>query len=57
MQLREDIQVLSTNKDECPINDWMCRFFENGGCKLNNAKDNCSHMRNSYDKKIKKTLE
>lgn len=57
MQLREDIQVLSTNKEECPINDWMCKYFENGGCRLNNAITKCSHMRFKNDKKTKITME
>lgn len=57
MQLREDIQVLSTNKEECPINDWLCKYFENGGCRLNHSIKSCSHMKNNNDKKTKITVE
>lgn len=56
MQLREDIQVLSNNKEECPINDWLCKYFENGGCRLNTSVKECSHIKNNNDKTNKKIL-
>ena len=29
------------NNIECPSNDWMCPYFDNGGCTLENAKMEC----------------
>ena len=43
MQLREEIKSYGTK--ECPVNDWMCKYFDNGVCKLRNAEKVCDHMR------------
>ena len=56
MQLREEIRSTS-NTHECPINDWMCRFFDNGSCKLVNAEDKCDLLKKLHDSgKHKKIL-
>ena len=56
MQLREEIKSYGTK--ECPVNDWMCRYFDNGVCKLRNAEEVCDHMRenNGIDKEDKRYL-
>ena len=51
MQLREEI-VTAYNTHECPVNDWMCDYFENGSCKLKNSENKCSHMQQI--KKVKR---
>ena len=50
MQLREEIRTANTY--ECPVNDWVCKFFDNGGCSLKN-KEKCSKW-NNYDRNNKK---
>lgn len=56
MQLREEIKSCYGTK-ECPANDWMCRFFDNGSCKLVNAEDKCDILKELYDsEKHKKIL-
>lgn len=56
MQLREEIKSCYGTK-ECPVNDWMCRFFDNGSCKLVNAEDKCDILKKLYDSgKHKKIL-
>ncbi len=47
MQLREEIKSYGTS--ECPINDWLCKYFENGICKLYNSKDVCTHMKKNVN--------
>ena len=29
---------------ECPANDWLCPYFDNGNCSLENAKDECDEF-------------
>lgn len=26
---------------ECPTNDWLCPYFDNGACQLRNAPQEC----------------
>lgn len=26
---------------ECPTNDWLCPYFDNGNCTLDDAKNEC----------------
>ena len=26
---------------ECPVNDWLCPYFENGDCTLENCEQEC----------------
>ena len=26
---------------ECPVNDWLCPYFDNGNCALENSKKEC----------------
>ena len=55
MQLREEIKV-NSGALECPINDYFCKFFENGSCKLINAHEKCLVLK-EHVKKNKKILE
>lgn len=55
MRLREEIKV-NGGAFECPINDYFCKFFENGSCKLINAHEKCLVLK-EYVKKNKKILE
>lgn len=48
MRLREEISNRGTK--ECPVNDWMCKYFENGVCKLSDAEKYCDHMRRVHGK-------
>lgn len=50
MQLREEVRTANTY--ECPTNDWMCRFFDNGGCSLKD-KEMCSSWRENVNKNKK----
>lgn len=26
---------------ECPVHDWLCPYYENGDCTLENAHEEC----------------
>ena len=52
MQLREEIRAGGYGTKECPANDWMCKYFENGTCKLQNAEKLCDFMKNGKDNKL-----
>ena len=26
---------------DCPVNDWLCPYFDNDGCTLETAKEDC----------------
>ncbi len=54
MQLREEIRTNGYTQ-ECPVNDWLCNFFDNGSCKLSNAQEKCAALKNV--KRVKKILE
>ena len=56
MQIREEIKF-NNGTIECPVNDWFCKYFENGSCKFEDAIVKCSHMKDKYDKKTKVILE
>ena len=56
MQLREEIKS-NNGTIECPVNDWFCKYFENGSCKFKDAFTKCSHLRGINDKKSKVILE
>ena len=34
---------------ECPANDWMCPYFDNGRCTLETAKEDCEFMAEEED--------
>lgn len=34
---------------ECPVNDWMCPYFDNGRCTLETAKVDCEFMAEEED--------
>ena len=34
---------------ECPANDWMCPYFDNGRCTLETAKVDCEFMAEEED--------
>lgn len=57
MRLREEV-VTAYNTHECPINDYLCSYFENGGCRCKDAEIKCDHMRKNRgtDKKDKKMV-
>ena len=56
MQLREEVKSNYGTK-ECPANDWFCKFFENGVCKLKDAETKCSHMGNRDARKNQTFME
>lgn len=35
---------MASNRIECPANDWMCPYFDNGGCTLENAEQECDEF-------------
>lgn len=35
--------------NECPVNDWMCPYFDNGRCTLENAEKECEFMMEEED--------
>lgn len=41
MQLREEIKS-NYGVHECPVNDWMCKYFDNGSCILDNPQTKCT---------------
>ena len=55
-QLREEVKSYYGTK-ECPANDWFCKFFENGVCKLKDAETKCSHMGNRDARKNQTFME
>lgn len=34
---------------ECPANDWLCPYFDNGRCTLETAKVDCEFMAEEED--------
>lgn len=51
MQLREEVRTFGTK--ECPVNDYMCKYFENGVCRLQSPEKICTNFKKEFTNKKK----
>ena len=54
MQLREEVRTFGTK--ECPVNDYMCKYFENGVCRLQNPEKICTNFKKEFTNKKKQCI-